>query len=118
MQQTPLQVFCFCFNIDNPCSAAVETDRQRCNAQVKLPAFLCCSYVIGEKSLFTYTANAIVDLHPVAVKVPASVALPFGSFERTLKDKANAGAAKPIAGLQKQLVSRPGMRCSCPSKLS
>jgi len=54
----------------------------------------------------------------VAVKVPASVALPFGSFERTLKDKANAGAAKTIAGLQTQLVSRPGMRCSCPSKLS
>jgi hypothetical protein len=33
------------------------------------------------------------------------VALPFGTFERTLKDKANAGAAKTIAALQKQLVS-------------
>ena len=38
------------------------------------------------------------------VAVPSSVALPFGTFERTLKEKANAGAAKAVAGLQKQLV--------------
>ena len=43
---------------------------------------------------------------PGNIAVPSSVALPFGTFERTLREKANAGAAKTIAALQKQLVSR------------
>lgn len=38
------------------------------------------------------------------VAVPASVALPFGVFERTLKDPANKAAAASIAALQKELV--------------
>jgi hypothetical protein len=43
---------------------------------------------------------------PSDIAVPSSVALPFGTFERTLREKANAGAAKAIAALQKQLVRR------------
>ena len=42
--------------------------------------------------------------HPRLAQVPKSVALPFGTFERVLKDEANAAAAKQIGSLQKQLV--------------
>lgn len=42
---------------------------------------------------------------PGDIAVPSSVALPFGTFERTLKEKANSAAARNIASLQKQLVS-------------
>lgn len=38
------------------------------------------------------------------ISVPASVALPFGAFERTLKDPANAAYADAIEGLIKDLV--------------
>ncbi len=38
------------------------------------------------------------------MQVPKSVALPFGTFEKVLKDKANAAVAKQISSLQKQLV--------------
>ncbi|BDA48979.1 Alpha-glucan water dikinase, chloroplastic [Coccomyxa sp. Obi] len=37
------------------------------------------------------------------VAVPASVALPFGAFERTLQDPSNAAYADTIQGLQKDL---------------
>ena len=39
--------------------------------------------------------------------MPASVALPFGTFERVLQDRVNAGAAKAIASAQSQLVRGP-----------
>ena len=39
------------------------------------------------------------------VSVPASVALPFGAFERTLQDPSNAASADAVQGLQKDLVS-------------
>lgn len=38
------------------------------------------------------------------VSVPASVAIPFGAFERTLQDPSNAACADAIQGLQKDLV--------------
>ncbi len=38
------------------------------------------------------------------MSVPASVALPFGAFERTLEDPSNAAYADAIEGLQKDLV--------------
>lgn len=41
---------------------------------------------------------------PASIAVPASVALPFGTFERVLKDDVNQEAAAAVAKLQKQLV--------------
>lgn len=41
---------------------------------------------------------------PASIAVPASVALPFGTFERVLKDDVNTDAAAAVAKLQKQLV--------------
>jgi hypothetical protein len=46
------------------------------------------------------------------VGVPASIALPFGAFERTLKDPCNAEAAAQIQSLQDNLV------CSVPATLN
>ncbi len=43
-------------------------------------------------------------LHP---KVPRSVALPFGTFEKVIADPANAAAAKSLASLLKELSSAP-----------
>lgn len=42
---------------------------------------------------------------PESVAVPASVALPFGTFERVLKDATNKEAAAAVAELQKKLVT-------------
>lgn len=41
---------------------------------------------------------------PASIAVPASVALPFGTFERVLKGDVNAEAAAAVAKLQKELV--------------
>ena len=41
---------------------------------------------------------------PASIAVPASVALPFGTFERVLKDDVNQEAAAAVAKLQKELV--------------
>ena len=43
---------------------------------------------------------------PAHIAVPASVALPFGTFERVLADSGNAGAAAAVVAAQKELVSR------------
>lgn len=43
---------------------------------------------------------------PANIGVPASVALPFGTFERVLKDDVNKEAAAAIAHAQKALVSQ------------
>lgn len=49
---------------------------------------------------------------PESIAVPASVALPFGTFERVLKDAINKEAAAAVAELQKKLVtSRPTSSC-------
>lgn len=42
---------------------------------------------------------------PADIAVPASVALPFGTFERVLKDGINKDAAAAVAKAQKALVS-------------
>ena len=42
---------------------------------------------------------------PAGIAVPASVALPFGTFERVLADAANANTARAIAAAQKELVT-------------
>lgn len=42
---------------------------------------------------------------PDSIAVPASVALPFGTFERVLKDDVNKEAAAAVAELQSQLVT-------------
>lgn len=42
---------------------------------------------------------------PDSIAVPASVALPFGTFERVLKDDVNKQAATKVAELQKKLVN-------------
>ena len=44
---------------------------------------------------------------PKSIAVPASVALPFGTFERALGDDINRDAAASVAKLQKELVSCP-----------
>ena len=44
---------------------------------------------------------------PKDIAVPASVALPFGTFERVLADGANKEAAAAVKAAQKDLVS-PG----------
>ena len=41
---------------------------------------------------------------PDSIAVPASVALPFGTFERVLEDDVNKEAAATVAELQNQLV--------------
>lgn len=41
---------------------------------------------------------------PESIAVPASVALPFGTFERVLKDDVNKEAAAAVAELQRKLV--------------
>ncbi|DBB11157.1 TPA: Phosphoglucan, water dikinase, chloroplastic [Trebouxia sp. C0006] len=46
---------------------------------------------------------------PASIAVPASLALPFGTFERVLKDDVNAEAAAAVAKLQKQLSSAKGI---------
>ncbi|KAA6428767.1 MAG: carbohydrate-binding module family 45 protein [Trebouxia sp. A1-2] len=46
---------------------------------------------------------------PASIAVPASVALPFGTFERVLKDDVNTDAAAAVAKLQKQLSSAKGI---------
>lgn len=43
---------------------------------------------------------------PDWIHVPTSVAIPFGSCEKALKDKANSEVAKTITALQKELVSQ------------
>lgn len=42
---------------------------------------------------------------PGSIAVPASVALPFGTFERVLKDDVNKQAATTVAELHKKLVT-------------
>ena len=42
---------------------------------------------------------------PASIAVPASVALPFGTFERVLQDNVNRDAAATVGKLQKELVS-------------
>ena len=42
---------------------------------------------------------------PESIAVPSSLALPFGTFERVLKDAVNKEAAAAIAELQKKLVT-------------
>ena len=42
---------------------------------------------------------------PAHVAVPASVALPFGTFERVLADTRNRGISAEIAAAKKELVS-------------
>ena len=41
---------------------------------------------------------------PADIAVPASVALPFGTFEKVLKDDVNSEAAAAVAKAQKALV--------------
>lgn len=48
---------------------------------------------------------------PDWINVPTSVAIPFGSCERVLKDKANAEVAKAIQTAQKELVGQPNQAC-------
>ena len=47
---------------------------------------------------------------PKDIAVPASVALPFGTFERVLAEAANKEAAKVVKAAQKELVSSRNMR--------
>lgn len=56
---------------------------------------------MGGKSRNLATLRAAL---PSTIAVPSSVALPFGTFERALKEKTNATAAENIAALQKKLV--------------
>lgn len=48
---------------------------------------------------------------PDSIAVPASVALPFGTFERVLKDDVNKEAAAAVAQLLNQLVSTAHTSC-------
>lgn len=65
----------------------------------------CCvqSHVGGKSMSLASLRSKLSD----TVAVPSSVALPFGSFERTLSHRSNTSAARQIAALQKQLVRFP-----------
>ena len=45
------------------------------------------------------------------VQAPASVTLPFGTFERVLAHESNKGVASAVAKAQKELVS--GLKTAC-----
>ncbi len=54
---------------------------------------------------------------PKEIAVPASVALPFGTFERVLTDKANSEAAAAVKAAQKELVGPATCRANLRSLL-
>jgi alpha-glucan,water dikinase len=59
---------------------------------------------VGGKAL---NLAAVRGALPAWVSVPASVALPFGAFERALADPANAAAADAVAALEAELAAAP-----------
>lgn len=65
--------------------------------------------VVGGKSgnLATLRGKLAAD-----IAVPASVALPFGTFEKVLKDDVNKEAAAAVAKAQKALVRDDAMAVS------
>ena len=54
---------------------------------------------------FVYSENAVSC--DAGVQAPASVTLPFGTFERVLAHESNKGVASAVAKAQKELVSGP-----------
>ncbi len=52
-----------------------------------------------------YSENAVAC--NAGVQAPASVTLPFGTFERVLAHESNKGVASAVAKAQKELVSGP-----------
>lgn len=72
--------------------------------------------VVGAKA---YNLAKLRSTLPDWVRVPASVALPFGVFEAVMDDAANAGAAAQLRRLQAELgsarVSLQAVTCPCVS---
>ena len=62
--------------------------------------------VVGGKSR---NLAALRNRLPADIALPASVALPFGTFERVLADKANSGVAAEVKKLLKALEKTTGM---------
>jgi len=79
------------------CPSRISSFSAQCNARVALKSIRIGNVQVAE-----------------GVAVPASVALPFGAFERSLKDPVNKAAAASIAALQKELVNS----CAPPNKLT
>ncbi|KAK9807043.1 hypothetical protein WJX72_011773 [[Myrmecia] bisecta] len=67
-----------------------------------LPEAQFAEGVVGGKSR---NLASIRSKLPDSIAVPASAALPFGTFERVLADGANTPVAADVAGLQKELAA-------------
>jgi alpha-glucan,water dikinase len=68
------------------------------------------SGVVGAKA---YNLAKLRSTLPEWVRVPSSVALPFGVFEAVLKDPANAGPAAQLKQLQADLGNARVRAASC-----
>lgn len=55
---------------------------------------------------------------PAEVSLPASVALPFGTFERTLADQANSAVANEVNSLVSKLDQSRGGGIGVPKELA
>lgn len=83
-------------NNGNSSSAKVTVSRTKATQSWALREAQFEDGLVGGKSR---KLAALRSLLPEQLALPASVALPFGSFERVLKEKPNSAAAKEVARL-------------------
>jgi hypothetical protein len=70
---------------------------------VGLLLLLLCTLPTGVVGAKAYNLAKLRSTLPADVRVPSSVAVPFGVFERVLGHAANAGPAAQLAKLQAEL---------------